>query len=84
MSSAPFAPARPLNQLASQKTARAAPARAGGDPQKIEQLPGRLDFQNSLSAFDLQARKIARRFGLADSTARAVATLAFAEEGARA
>jgi hypothetical protein len=62
------------------KMERAAPPRdADGDPQTIKQLPGRLDFQNSLSAFDLQARKIARRFGLADATARAVAGFALPE-----
>jgi hypothetical protein len=66
------------------KPARAAPARAGGDPQKIEQLPGRLDFQSTLSAFELQTQKLGRRFGLTDTMAAAVADLAFPlREGAR-
>jgi hypothetical protein len=65
--------------MAPPETARAAPARAGGDPQKIEQLPGRLDFQSTLSAFELQTQKLARRFGLTDTMAAAVAALHFGE-----
>jgi hypothetical protein len=64
--------------VAPQKTARAAPARAGGDP-LIEQLGSRLDFEFTLSALDLQTKKIAKQFGLSDTLAAAVAALHFGE-----
>jgi hypothetical protein len=58
----------------------AAPPRdADGDHHKFEQLPGRLDFQNSLSALDLQAKKLGRRFGLTDAAALQLAPLIFGE-----
>jgi hypothetical protein len=58
---------------------RAAPARADGSPQKIEWLPGALDFEFTFSALELQTKKIAKRFGLSDTMATAVANLYFLE-----
>jgi hypothetical protein len=63
------------------KTARAAPARAGGDPQ-IEQLGSKLDLQSTLSALELQTKKIAKRFGLSNTMAATVAEIAFNVGGA--
>jgi hypothetical protein len=63
--------------MALAKTARAAPERSGSDPQILEQLPGRLDFEFTFSALELQTKKIAKRFGLSDTMATAIAGLAF-------
>jgi hypothetical protein len=56
--------------------ARAAPARAGGDPQKTEQLPGRLDFKNSLADVLQQVRNLVGLVSAMDPAL--VAGLAFA------
>lgn len=64
--------------MAPSHTARAARSRdADGDPQIVEQLPGRLNFKSNLSAFELQTKKIAKRFRLSDTLAAAVAEIAF-------
>jgi hypothetical protein len=55
--------------------ARAAPPNADGDPQKIEQLPGRLDFKNSLAEALRQAENLAALVGTIDPVL--VAGLAF-------
>lgn len=52
--------------MAASKTARAAPARAGSDPQKFEQLGGRLDFENSFASAPPQAQKIGATFSTID------------------
>jgi hypothetical protein len=65
--------------MAFQKRRGPPPRDAGGDPQKIEQLPGRLSIEFTLSAFDLQTKKIARQFGLTDAAALALAPLIFGE-----
>jgi hypothetical protein len=62
------------------KTARAARSRdADSDPQKIERLPGALDFEFTFSALELQTKKIAKRFGLPLALAGTVADLHFGE-----
>jgi hypothetical protein len=48
------------------KAARAAPAKAGGDPQQFEQLAGRLDFKNSLAEALRQAENLAALVGTID------------------
>jgi hypothetical protein len=61
--------------MCASKTARAAPRDAHGDPQKIEQLPGRLDFKNSLAEALRQAENLAALVGTIDPAL--VAGLAF-------
>jgi hypothetical protein len=66
--------------MAPSHTARAARSRdADGDPQIVEQLPGRLDFEFTFSALELQTKKIAKRFGLPLALAGTVADLHFGE-----
>ncbi len=51
-------------------------------PQKVEQLPGRLDSKSTPSKTDLQGRRaawLARRYRLAPTMAAAVAALHFGE-----
>jgi hypothetical protein len=56
--------------------ARAAPREAHGDPQKTEQLPGRLDFKNSLADVLQQVGNLAGLVSAMDPAL--VAGLAFA------
>jgi hypothetical protein len=59
-------------------TPNPAPAAAGNPGSKIEQLGGELYNQNSPTLIDIQARRLAVRFGLAYVMALAVSALAFA------
>jgi hypothetical protein len=69
--------------LAPSHAARAAPPRdADGDPQKIEQLPGQLNFKNSLDDALRQVKTFAALFASIDPAA--LVALAFLIlEGAR-
>jgi hypothetical protein len=67
--------------LISMKSARAAPARAGGDP-RIELLGGGLTFENTKSPLDLQmlrAAWIVRRCAISPDLAVFLASLALGE-----
>ena len=61
-----------------EKAAKRAGAR--GLP-KIEQLPGRLDFDATTPLSDFQASHLARHFGLSPTRAAFLAPLAFGEAG---
>lgn len=50
-------------------------AAGDGAARKFDQLASKIDTENTLSAPDLQARRVAERFGLPPSTASAVAAL---------
>ncbi|MGO9427595.1 hypothetical protein [Rhodoblastus sp.] len=62
--------------MASSHTARVAPRDAHGDPQKIEQLAGRLDFKHSVAEALRKAENLAALVGEMDPAL--VAGLAFA------
>jgi hypothetical protein len=65
-----------LNDKKAEKAAKR--VRASGLP-KIEQLPGRLNFDATISLADFQATHLARLFGLTPQRAAVAASLAFCE-----
>ena len=61
------------------KGKKPATARTVNGLRKMEQLPGRLDLLGTATPAKIQALRIAKRFGVPITTARAIAGLAYPE-----
>jgi hypothetical protein len=61
------------------KAEKAAQRASAGDLRRIEQLPGRLNFEVIPNLDNFQAAFVARRFGLSAAVAATVASLVFGE-----
>jgi hypothetical protein len=64
--------------MARKKTVRPAPVATGNEPQNSEHGAA-LDYFDTATLIALQSKKLARRFGLTDATARVLSPFIFGE-----